>query len=265
MSQAQRYISTELTHFIGRKLSNEEEQYSLLVNIINSGWLTHPPHNKTEKNSGELTISHGSQISKNEMYSPEVICFCDIPENDLSIHMEKYSCFGLSFHKSFLVKKGANPIFYIANDSTVKDWPNADKPDVFHEITRSKLLDLNLDNYQSFCRILSIFFKDLKYNSVQVIGSTKMEMEIQKLYSQLFDLEKFLDFHVFSFMKCFDSSKTENDPDNFYMEREWRMLGNLHFGLKEVCRVFLPKAYSQRFHQDVPEYHGQITFSETNT
>jgi hypothetical protein len=39
----QRYVSLELTHFVGKGLS-EDQQYSLLVNdILKAGWLIHPP------------------------------------------------------------------------------------------------------------------------------------------------------------------------------------------------------------------------------
>ena len=39
----QRYVSPELTHFLGKGLS-EDHQYSLLVNdILKAGWLVHPP------------------------------------------------------------------------------------------------------------------------------------------------------------------------------------------------------------------------------
>jgi hypothetical protein len=39
----QRYVSPELTHFVGRGLS-EDQQYALLVNdILKAGWLMHPP------------------------------------------------------------------------------------------------------------------------------------------------------------------------------------------------------------------------------
>lgn len=262
MPHIQQYVSTELTHFVGGSLSNEEEQYKLLVNILNTGWLTHPPHNNSEKDSGGLTLSSHSQASANEMYSPEVICFCDIPIDDLGIHMNKYSCVGLSFSKSFLTQKGANPVFYIAKDSIVKIWPNMDKPEELHNISRSKLFDYMINNYQEIVRDLGIYFYNLHYKSPEVIGSQQMQDKIKVFQNQLFELERFLDFHVFSFTKFFDSSKADEDPDNFYMEREWRMIGNLHFELKDVCRVFLPKAFSKRFHEDVPKYIGELKFVE---
>jgi hypothetical protein len=41
---AQRYVSVELSHFVGRGRS-EPDQYDLLVNhILKPGRLTHPPH-----------------------------------------------------------------------------------------------------------------------------------------------------------------------------------------------------------------------------
>jgi hypothetical protein len=101
MTTIQRYISKELIHFIGRGLS-EEEQYLLLVDIITSGWLTHPPHMLDV--TPHLEVTRG-RISLNEMYKPTVVCFCDIPVTDIHIHMSKYSRFGLSFLKQFLYSK----------------------------------------------------------------------------------------------------------------------------------------------------------------
>jgi hypothetical protein len=38
----QRYVSDELTHFVGRALPDYEQQYDLLVKILTSGWLIAP-------------------------------------------------------------------------------------------------------------------------------------------------------------------------------------------------------------------------------
>ena len=96
MLPAQRYVSPELTHFVGRSLP-EEEQYSLVLEILKTGWLTHPPHDPYI--SGNLTITPGARISDNKMFIPEVVCFCDIPVQELDIHVRKYSRFGLAFLK----------------------------------------------------------------------------------------------------------------------------------------------------------------------
>jgi hypothetical protein len=120
----QRYVSKELTHFVGKGLS-EEEQYSVLVNsILKGGWLRHSPNAEGPQGPTELLETgavHAMRINKfapiDEMYAQTVVCFCDIPVSDFEIHMGKYSRFGLSFLKPFLVDKGASPVFYIAKDS----------------------------------------------------------------------------------------------------------------------------------------------------
>ncbi len=79
-------------------------------------------------------------------------------------------------------------------------------------------------------------------------------------YHRLMDLQRFLGFQVFSFVKFFDDAKSDEDPENFYMEREWRIIGNLKFNLGDVRRVLLPESYARRLRDDVPSYVSQITF-----
>ena len=62
-----------------------------------------------------------------------MVCFSDIPVPDLGIHMGKFSRFGLAFNKSLLIKRGANPVFYVAGNSLIKDGE--------HEESRAELFD----------------------------------------------------------------------------------------------------------------------------
>lgn len=262
MCPLQRYVSKELTHFVGQKLP-AEQQYSLLVEILRSKWLTHPPHNPNI--SGNLTVNTKARMSKNEMYVPEVVCFCDIPVSDLDIHIEKYSPFGLSFLKSFLVGKGANPVFYVAKNSEVRVprefWDASELKDAherslavgadafFRMVPRSEYYDKMVREYHEVLPLLEGLVRQHQ-ESPGVTGD----------FRRLLNLQGFLDFHVFSFTKFFDDTKPDDDPANFYMEREWRMLGNLDFRLEDVHRVILPESYAKRFRQDVPKYAGQVTF-----
>ena len=72
----QRYVSKELVHFVGRGMSSDN-QFDLLLKIMNEGWITHPPHNPNI--SGNLSVNPSTAISQNEMYAPQITCFADIP------------------------------------------------------------------------------------------------------------------------------------------------------------------------------------------
>jgi hypothetical protein len=65
---------------------------------------------------------------------------------------------------------------------------------------------------------------------------------------------------LLAYMKFFDGKTTDEDPENFYMEREWRIYGNLEFDIADVYRVFLPREYASRFRADFPGYLGQLSF-----
>ena len=116
MVNVQRYVSAELSHFVGRGKA-EEEQYQLLLHVLKTGWLTHAPHDPTKPRTASLDFSR--PISTDEVIKYQVVCFGDIPDTDLAIHVRKYSKFGLAFKRNFLIERGACPVFYVANESPV--------------------------------------------------------------------------------------------------------------------------------------------------
>ncbi len=228
MSPLQRYVSKELTHFVGRSLRTNSERYEILHKILSEGWLTHAPHEN--RHSGNLIIKCDRDFSSNEMYYPETICFCDIPVDDLDIHVKKYSQFGLSFLKSYLVSKGANPVFYLSSKSMRNGESLANEYDKMIKI------------FQKLCHDQQCAPKDPAKNH-----------EYRKFIS-------FLNFYIFSFVKFFKYDYPDDSEKNYYMEREWRLRGNLTFDLKKVHRVIIPKAYARRFRKDFPHYSGQLVF-----
>ena len=244
MAKIQRYVSKELTHFIGRNL-NEAKQYDLLIEILRSRWLTHPPHDPSI--SGNLSINSSANLQ--EMYSPEVVCFCDIPIDDIDIHMSKGSRFGISFLKNFLIEKGANPVFYLSKNSIVKPLRNLMNPEEI--MGRKEYFETMIKEYHEFFRFLETKISEFS----DAVGVSDEE-------KQLRELQRFFDFHIFSFIKLFDDSLPDKDLENYYMEREWRLLGNLKFSFDNVVRVILPQKFAQQFRNDIPDYVGQITFSD---
>jgi hypothetical protein len=229
----QRYVSDELTHFVGARLRDDPEaQYTLLVDrILKEGRLG--PGDKYYSNWWYGMRSDRS-LSSNEMFDfPTKVCFCDIPVGDLEIHMQKYGLFGLAFQKSVLIPKGARPVFYIPRGESLS--------------TAFKGIE---DLHFGLHRLLEMF--DLGHGCPEPLKKLIGELYVGKL-----DMEK----GIIAYLKFFDIGTTDTDPDNYYMEREWRVLGQIQFALPDVWRIILPATYAQRLRNDLPEYTGQVTFS----
>jgi len=237
----QRYISNELSHFVGRGKKTPEEQYEVLLKILREEWVTHPPHDPSAP-SGGLTISPTARISTNEMYLPEVVCFCDIPPADIGLHVTKYSPFGLSFPKRFIAALGGAPVFYIPIDEPARD------------------LTVRAGRGAHFDRMLREFHALLEDTGQGLKDDAKTKRGVTPEYQRFWDVRLFLEFHVFAFVKAFQNRLPDEHPDNFYLEREWRIVGNVKFSMTDVERVFLPRAFAERFRKHVPGYHGQLTF-----
>jgi hypothetical protein len=258
---SQRYISKELLHFVGRKKSTEE-QYRILVEVLRSGWLIDPRVGPSLRST--LQVNFTGKFSDNERYLPNVVCFCDIPIGDLAIHIEKYSAFGLSFLKPFLVERGANPVFYVARNAAVRHSlePSLEDYRRRFEVEPGGIFVEGVARDLYFDRMLQEYHDLFLWKLPKALGVRQKEPGVLPPVPALDPVQRFLDWYVFSFIKFFDDSKQDDDPDNYYMEREWRMLGGLHFSLDDVYRVALPRDYASKLRKDVPAYAAQVTYSD---
>lgn len=258
----QRYVSDELSHFVG-KGKTAEEQYELLLKILGKGWLTHPPHNPNI--SGNIRVNPDAKMSTNEMYVPEVVCFCDIPPADIGLHVAKYGPFGLSFPKKFVAALGGAPVFYVPVDGLVaitkpieeivkqsRENPTTTGFREFHEyVERRAYLD----------RMFGEFHKVMTTARAAVDDHMRRRKGgVSEEWIRLNNVESFLDFHLFAYIKAFEHLLRDDSTKNYYLEREWRVVGNMKFSLTDVVRIFLPRTFAARFRENVPGYHGQLTF-----
>jgi len=240
----QRYVSQELTHFVGRDLRGtaecQENQYRLLTRILRQGELgkIHTGPGWTVLMSGKGV---GTPISSNKKVEVQQVCFCDIPIEDLDLHMRKYSQFGLAFTKKYLVTRGATPVFYVSENSLITE-------PTFYSIPATAKLPITLKE------VFDSFGTDWEQFGIREQGAGRR-------HPDLFSLETKLDWLFFAQLKFFDPTKDEDHDENFYMEREWRVLGTVAFTLEDVARVILPPSFAKRFRADVTEYWGQVTFS----
>lgn len=301
----QRYISKELTHFIG-KGKRKEAQYKLLIKILREGWIAYPNHNTVDRVG--LVVNLNKKISQNEMYFPQIVCFCDIPVEDLALHIKKYSSFGISFNKDFIVQHNGVPVHYIPTQSHVKTLLNITpeesvefvKPGggehLYKDMDKGEYFDEVVKRYHKLIGVLHKLIHEAAQSRAARGANTwehsifdlpkdadgypitdthpslleRMKPDIDKRplrdaiwYSQqLTQLENFFNFHIFSFIKFFNHNLSEQDRNNYYFEREWRVVGKIQFNMKDVRRVLIPEIYSKRFRDDCPDYCDQVTFVE---
>lgn len=112
------YVSDLLSHFVGRSKSSEEEKFQLLLLIIKEGKLLcslDPPGTPKTIMSPTYMGEHVGEV----LERCDCVCFCDIPDDSLSIHT----------NKSFLTKCGARPVMYVPKNAKMPVDPGIDFPD----------------------------------------------------------------------------------------------------------------------------------------
>jgi hypothetical protein len=256
VTSIQRYVSKELAHFAGQGKA-EPEQYEILLTILRSETLLAPSATTPPTTADGSPLPPGLELLINpahpvaEKFKSNVVCFCDIPVEDLGIHTGKYSHFGLSFLKDFLVPRGASPVFYLDNQAPVQSLLNSlDR----EPASREQIFDGGM-------RLTFELLQELQFGKAEPTGERgEPWARAGRDRFRVTDIRNFLGYHIFAFLKPFDASTADSDPENYYMEREWRVLGNVDFAVDDVYRVFLPQEYARRFRNDLPQYAGQLTF-----
>ena len=265
------YTSNLLCHFVGRSKTREEERFELLVNIIRGEKLISNILNSNDSssifNSGDCCENAGEVFS-----TCDCICFCYFFNDALAIHTQKYSKFGIGFEKQFIAEQGARPVMYVPQNFAIRE--RGDNNNESESMTpknpreyfpyvlsvTSSLLPLfvmymskekMLGDTFEFNQWLSLFNSDVvkafKENNIQpIVHSVLQEMATDMAYVKLYDM-----------------TLPDNHPDNYYMEREWRSLHNVHFELKDIKTIYLPnESYHDRFMLEFPDYNGKFYYLE---
>jgi hypothetical protein len=249
MCGKQRYVSDELTHFVGRNLPSDQARYELLVRILSEvednreGHKLHIKHADYEPGtSGSIGIRPDKRLADNELFSPQMTCYCDIPLEDLHIHMAKYSRFGIAWHKDFMVERGANPVIYMSKDSHLTDH-------------RYNVRAERIRRREKFFNEVVPEWLNARMHAWQGLGALKNgRLDQQKLTG----MENAILSYFLGYVVFFDANLPEDHKDNFYMEREWRLLGHLAFNISDVSRIILPTEFASPFRRDIPQYAGSV-------
>lgn len=266
------YISSLLCHFVGRSRKTDDEKFELLVSIIKGARLI---ANLSNPDKPENFFQGGYQCEHvGEVFGRcDCVCFCDIPDNSLSIHTSKYSKFGMGFDKNFIAAQGAHPVMYVP-----KNYSIVERGDETQE--GKSCTPRNPEQY--FTYLLQISMNILPLMEMGYIGDSLTQKEN---CLKAAGLEKYLDlfndqvrkaffsgeFHPMlysimqgianqmSYVKLYDATLPDDHPDNYYMEREWRCLKNITFSIDDIKSIYLPSdEYKKRFVKELPEYNGKF-------
>jgi hypothetical protein len=82
--------------------------------------------------------------------------------------------------------------------------------------------------------------------------------ELQNLFARIAHFHMLLYQATFAFVKSFNSAEAADSPENYYMEREWRVYGDVQFSMSDVQRIIVPRAYHDRLRQECPSYTGDL-------
>jgi len=256
----QNYISTELVHFVGRDL-RDEERFELLVKILQSTQLKASYRGEFGV-SGTLRADGRMELTSNDAVREAAVCFCDIPNSHLGIHMDKYSAFGIAFTKTYLVARGASPVFYVAQNAASPPRPGVG-PKTLGDRWNSLRKELSAleGEMQLYAEARNTTAAGrLRFTSKFSPPETPDEQRILGRMSALFSE---LDEMVFARVKFFRVGLADEHGHNYYMEREWRVWGDINFPLNRVRRIILPASFEGRLRTRVAEYAGEVSQAET--
>jgi len=201
----------------------------------------------------------------------EIVCFCDIPQDDLVIHCAKYSCFGMAFPRQFLVDRGAAPVMYVPkpgwykavirshdchsgklNREVVTEGDKASRIDAAFDFHNHKLTN---DLYMRLQDRMGKAFRQRK--TVDDVLSVEDDLH------QLLMYQTIIETLLFGHLKFFDPTLPPNHVDNYYMEREWRVAGKVEFAVKDIANLYVAQAFLNQATQDFPDLAGNIIALDT--
>lgn len=263
------YTSNLLCHFVGRSRKNDDERFELLKTIVEGKTLI---ANLTEPTNPQSYFQRGDNCKNlGEVFSKcDCVCFCDIPDHALSIHINKYSSFGLGFNKEFIAQQGARPVMYVPKNYSIIERTDGKKeaqsssprnPNEYFPYILSVVC--NLPVLMEMCcdpEKLKRNFNDA--GLTQFLGlfdsQVKEAFFSHQYHSMTYSLIQGV-ANQMAYVKLFDAALADDHPDNYYMEREWRCLKNVLFNIEDIECVYLPNGdYKELFKQSFPTYSGRF-------
>jgi len=264
---SQGYASPFLTHMVGRPHMNlanpdrEKRQFEVLGAILRERQVAHRAGAPAGISSNSIAMDE--LLSSNEMFSVSAVCFCDIPLNDLGLHMGKYGRFGLVFQKRFAIAAGASPVSYLAKNAFIREVGGSRmlRAEYFDKVMRDAFWPVHAFLWTGG-REPGTEDQDL-HTLMDAFPGIRAHRAAERLSRRLGSLDELLSKYVLGYLKCFDDQLADDDPNNFYLEREWRAVLPVRFELPDLAHVVVPRAYAARLLAEHPGIlASQVKYAE---
>lgn len=225
------YTSDVLYHFVGRgTISDDDATFDILLKVLNGMCISHPPH-KIGWGETSISINPDFSIIEDKLVVPNMTCFCDIPLSSMGIHYTKYGRFGVGVDRDYLVRFGYRPVLYFPYSPS--DWGSAFGKDLIESVEAKyrKLLEL-ADSEDA---------EELGGHMGEVCADAPLSA-----------IESCISKDIIAYIKAFDHTLPMDHPESYYMEREWRKIGNLMLTQESVVHVVVPQEYQERLVKAMP-------------
>jgi hypothetical protein len=232
------FLSDEYFHLVGRSAPNDDERnYGVLKLILAEGCIHRSGANPTDPRASVM-VNLEETLASGKLVDPAITCYCDIPFESIAFHAKKYGRFGVSFHRHFLIHRGARPVMYFPMRSD----------DHFGAHGRTLLRDMDA--------IYKAIGKQVADQQSQTISRT-LGHAPNSIDGLLDALDTLLTFRFFSFLKAYDSELPQDHVDYYYSEREWRLTGPLTFNADDVAHIVVAEGFGDRFKSEMPQHGGK--------
>ena len=163
--------------------------------------------------------------------------------SSLAVHTAKYGAFGLSLSRHHLIKYGARPVIYIP--VRADDWGNS-------RGGGTAILSSLEVSYRGLISQLAPPVVDTATRSMAPTDEPNTPEDAAR------HLKRILGLEVLAFIKPYDATLDEGDPNYYYAEREWRKFGNMRFEPLDVVHVVVHPEFVERARAELPGYTERI-------
>jgi hypothetical protein len=245
MQHKSRYTSDIFYHFVGRKHPTYHKQnYDDLHTILSSGRVSYWPHNEPGWGKTEFVINWDKSLLSQDLIVPTVTCYADIPFDDLGIHTKKYGQFGIGFEKRLVIYYGARPVMYVPYAPEDRFQASPYGMDLLQDLEQI---------FRSFNKATDQICEGKSIRETRILKTPAGSPE-----EAISEMHSMFGKDFLAFVKAFDCTLADDDPANYYMEREWRKYQYLRFEPDQVREVIVAHGFGERVIKEFPVYAKKV-------